>query len=72
MHKKVGFMNRHFTICILWVIGFVIGLLILKTAFDVARENLDNIMGKVPSPELVDRIVEVSNSVEKVKFTHFQ
>ena len=51
-------------------IGFVIGLLILKTAFDVARENLDNIMGKVPSPELVDRIVEVSNSVEKVCGTH--
>jgi cation diffusion facilitator family transporter len=51
-------------------IGFVIGLLILKTAFDVARENLDNIMGKVPSPELVDRIVEVSNSVDKVCGTH--
>ena len=30
-------------------IGLVIGLLIVKTAFDVARENLDNIMGKVPS-----------------------
>ncbi len=51
-------------------IGFVIGLLILKTAFDVARENLDNIMGKVPSPELVDRIVDVSNSVDKVCGTH--
>lgn len=25
MHKKVSFMNRHFTICTLWVIGFVIG-----------------------------------------------
>ena len=25
MHKKVGFLNRHFTICTLWVIGFVIG-----------------------------------------------
>ena len=51
-------------------IGFVIGLLILKTAFDVARENLNNIMGKVPSPELVDKIVEVSNSVDKVCGTH--
>ena len=51
-------------------IGFVIGLLILKTAFDVARENLNNIMGKVPSQDLIDRIVAVSNSVDKVCGTH--
>lgn len=51
-------------------IGFVIGLLILKTAFDVARENLNNIMGKVPSQNLVDRIIDVSNSVDKVCGTH--
>ncbi|MBR4396348.1 MAG: cation transporter, partial [Methanobrevibacter sp.] len=51
-------------------IGLIIGLLILKTAFDVARENLNNIMGKVPSPELVERITEVSNSVDKVCGTH--
>lgn len=51
-------------------IGFLIGLLILKTAFDVARENLNNIMGKVPSQDLVDRIIDVSNSVDKVCGTH--
>ena len=51
-------------------IGLVIGLLIVKTAIEVARENLNNIMGKVPSPDLVDRIVEVSNSVPKVSGTH--
>ncbi|MBE6512494.1 MAG: cation transporter [Methanobrevibacter olleyae] len=51
-------------------IGLIIGLLILKTAFDVARENLNNIMGKVPSQELVDRIIEISNSVENVCGTH--
>ena len=51
-------------------IGLVIGLLIVKTAIEVARENLNNIMGKVPSPDLVDRIVEVSNSVPKVCGTH--
>ena len=51
-------------------IGFVIGLLILKTAFDVARENLDNIMGKVPSEDLVNEIIDVSNSVDKVCGTH--
>ena len=52
------------------LIALVIGLLIVKTAFDVARENLDNIMGKVPSPELVDKIIDVSNSVDKVCGTH--
>ncbi|MBQ2962584.1 cation diffusion facilitator family transporter [Methanobrevibacter sp.] len=51
-------------------IGFVIGLLIFKTAFDVARENLNNIMGKVPSQDLVDKIINVSNSVDKVCGTH--
>lgn len=51
-------------------IGLIIGLLIVKTAIDVARENLDNIMGKVPSQDLVDRIVAVSNSVDKVCGTH--
>lgn len=52
------------------LIGLVIGLLIVKTAVEVARENLDSIMGKVPSPELVDKIIEVSNSVDKVCGTH--
>ena len=51
-------------------IGLIIGLLIVKTAIDVARENLNNIMGKVPSQDLVDRIIEVSNSVDKVCGTH--
>ena len=51
-------------------IALIIGLLIVKTAIDVARENLNNIMGKVPSPELVERITEVSNSVDKVCGTH--
>lgn len=52
------------------LIGLLIGLLIVKTAIEVVRENLDNIMGKVPSPELVDKIIEVSNSVDKVCGTH--
>ena len=44
--------------------------LIVKTAIDVARENLDAIMGKVPSEDLVNQIIEVSNSVNKVCGTH--
>ena len=52
------------------IIGLFIGLLIVKTAIDVARENLNNIMGTVPSQDLVDRIIEVSNSINKVCGTH--
>lgn len=51
-------------------IGLIIGLLIVKTAFDVARENLDAIMGKVPSEDLVNEIIDASNSVPKVCGTH--
>lgn len=51
-------------------IALIIGLLIVKTAIDVARENLNNIMGKVPSEDLVNEIVSVSNSVDKVCGTH--
>ena len=52
------------------IIALLIGLLIVKTAFDVARENLNNIMGTVPSKELVEKIIEVSNSVDPVCGTH--
>lgn len=51
-------------------IALIIGLLIVKTAIDVARENLDAIMGKVPSEDLVNQIIEISNSVNKVCGTH--
>lgn len=52
------------------IIALMIGLLIVKTAFEVARENLDAIMGKVPSEDLVDDIIKVSNSVSQVCGTH--
>ena len=52
------------------IIALIIGLLIVKTAIDVTMENLNNIMGTVPSPELVEEITEVSNSVDKVCGTH--
>lgn len=52
------------------IIALIIAILILNTAKDVALENLNNIMGKVPSEELVNEIIEVSNSVESVCGTH--
>ena len=44
------------------VVGLIIGFLILKTAYDIGKENIDNIMGKVPSEEFIKRIERVANS----------
>ena len=52
------------------IIGLFIALLIGKTALNIARENINAIMGKVPSQELVDDIERAANSVEGVYGTH--
>ena len=52
------------------IIGLVIGLLIIKTAYGIAKENIDNIMGKVPSPELINRIREVANQTPYAQNAH--
>jgi divalent metal cation (Fe/Co/Zn/Cd) transporter len=38
------------------ILAIVIGFLIIKTAFDVARDNINDIMGKVLSNKLVHDI----------------
>ncbi|MDO5823736.1 cation diffusion facilitator family transporter [Methanobrevibacter sp.] len=43
------------------IIGLFIGFLILKTAYGIGKENIDNIMGKLPSEEFVNEIKEVAN-----------
>lgn len=52
------------------IIGLIIGILIIKTAFEITHENLNNIMGTVPSQELVDEIIEVANSIGPVCDSH--
>lgn len=52
------------------IIGLVIGLLILKTAYNIGKENIDNIMGKVPSKELINKIKEVANNTQEVENAH--
>ncbi|WP_296803967.1 cation diffusion facilitator family transporter [uncultured Methanobrevibacter sp.] len=52
------------------IIGFVIGILILKTAYEVGKENLDHIMGKVPSKEFVNRIRNVANNTPRAQEAH--
>lgn len=42
------------------IIGFVIGILILKTAYEIGKENIDNIMGKVPDEKFINKINRIA------------
>ena len=44
------------------LVGLIIGFFILKTAYEIGKENIDNIMGKVPSKELISEIEKVANN----------
>ena len=52
------------------IVGLVIGFLILKTAYEIGKENIDNIMGKVPSQEFIQRIKNVANSTPYAQNAH--
>lgn len=52
------------------IIGFIIGILILKTAYDIGKENINNIMGKVPSEDFVEEIKTVAEKTPKVENAH--
>lgn len=51
-------------------IGLVIGFLILKTAYEIGKSNLDNIMGKVPSEEFINKIKEIANNTPPAQEAH--
>lgn len=52
------------------IIAMLISFLIFKTAYDIAKENIDNIMGKVPSEEFIMRIKEVAESTPNIENAH--
>jgi cation diffusion facilitator family transporter len=52
------------------IVAFFIGLLVLKTAFEVFKDNVNNIMGKLPSEELLKDIKSVATSIEGVYGAH--
>lgn len=52
------------------IIGLFIGCLIIKTAYEIVKENIDHIMGKVPSEELIDRIRDVANDSININTAH--
>lgn len=60
------------------IIGFIIGLLILKTAFAIGKKNILNIMGFVPeNEELISRIMDIidntpdASGAHNIKFDNF-
>ena len=52
------------------VVGLIIGVIILYTAFKVGRDNINNIMGKVPSEEIIQEIHDTAESVPGVYGVH--
>lgn len=50
--------------------GLIIGGLILKTAFTLGKDNIDNIMGKLPSQDILIQIEETAKSIDNVYEVH--
>ncbi len=46
------------------LVALLIAVLVLKTAYDVARDNINNILGKVPSEDISNDIKAAALSVE--------
>lgn len=52
------------------IVALFIVVLVLKTAFDVAKDNINNIIGKLPSEDLANDIKEAALSVDGVLGIH--
>ena len=52
------------------IIGLIIGLLILKTAFTIGKENIDNIMGRFQDGDLVRKIERIVNKTPDAYEAH--
>ncbi|HIH61223.1 MAG TPA: cation transporter [Methanobacteriales archaeon] len=52
------------------LVAMLIAFIVLKTAFDVGRENINNIMGKVPSRNIMAEIRRSAMSIEGVMGIH--
>ncbi len=52
------------------LVGFLIGLFVLKAAFDVGKDNINNIMGKLPDDSIIEDIEKVTDSIEGVCGVH--
>lgn len=52
------------------IVGLIIGLLIIKTAYEIAKENIDNIMGRIPSEKLIREVERIANDTAHTNTAH--
>ncbi|MFY9637866.1 MAG: cation diffusion facilitator family transporter [Methanobacterium sp.] len=52
------------------LVALIIVALVLKTAFDVAKDNINNILGKIPSEDIVNDIKVAALSVDGTSGIH--
>ena len=52
------------------IVGLIIGILILRTAYIVGRENIDNILGKVPDNKIIRKIEKAVNKTPDAYVPH--
>ncbi len=52
------------------IVAIFIAIMVIRTAFIVARDNINTIMGKLPSEEILEEIRIAALSVEAVKGVH--
>ena len=52
------------------IVGMLIGVLILKTAYTIGKENIDNIMGKVPDEKIIKQIEKIANNTKGAHEAH--
>lgn len=52
------------------LIAIFIAVIVIKTAVELARDNVNIIMGKLPSKAILKNIINIANSVKDVKGVH--
>jgi cation diffusion facilitator family transporter len=52
------------------LVGLLVSLIIIKVGYDVGKENIYQLLGTVPSPELKKRIEDFVYTIEGVKLIH--
>lgn len=52
------------------IVAIFIAIMVIRTAFIVARDNINTIMGKIPSEKILDEIKAAAMSVDDVKGVH--
>jgi cation diffusion facilitator family transporter len=52
------------------LVGIVVSLIIIKIGYDIGKQNIFQLLGTVPSPELKERIIDFISSYSDVKLIH--